>query len=769
MYIFNYLLLFSLSFYTWSYKILLYNPKFSHSHVNFVSQISDILVEAGHDVTVIVTEMDINVKHPGTKNGKIYKASSHPTTVELMTNNVLLTDMWNRTNDFNRQVEMMNQFMKACNLQARHTFYDKDLETFVKSQNFDIAFSELLHSHMFGLFKAWGIKTHVSGCATALFDAMYAPFGLPFPSSYVPNLMNPYTDKMTYKERFNNLIANLINKLFIFFKGRNMVLQDLFDEKYGEGKYEIRELVGDSSFVFINTNPLFNLPGAKTPKMIEVGGIGISESMPLDNFWNKTLSLRQKNVLISFGSIAKSSLMPEHFKKSIIKTIKTLSNITFIWKYETPDDGISDGVDNLILSKWIPQNDLLNDSRMSLFITHGGLNSLTELAYQGVPALAIPMFSDQFANSKLLEKAGIGESMPRDDLKDSDKLISTIISIINNNVYRNNSMKLSKMMKNYPFKARKELTKYIEFAAEFGKLPIPVPVWAYADNNVECIKLKVSATLTLAYFQKGEQTKSYASVPLLSNSAVDKDNSSCQILRKVNSFNIMSQVLSLKYPSKYPGWGITFYFTNDTKLFKITDNYFGLYQIQINANFSSMPNTFINPQLKTHVYTSRLNLDDNDNLINSIYAHKDHSYSCPSSQVFELIGPQEDILEASIKLKNFRVQAFTSIDVSNDDGNLKYSYNYEIKKILSTTTSIFQTKEICPIDQTEVDLVPIVAGSILVGLILINLIFYLVYRCRLTNEALMIVNDNSHFTDKIYDKKIGDFNSLDNFFISNTE
>lgn len=33
-----------------SYKILVYNPKFGHSNVNFYGNVADILVEAGHDV-----------------------------------------------------------------------------------------------------------------------------------------------------------------------------------------------------------------------------------------------------------------------------------------------------------------------------------------------------------------------------------------------------------------------------------------------------------------------------------------------------------------------------------------------------------------------------------------------------------------------------------------------------------------------------------------------------------------------------------------------
>uniref|UniRef100_A0A0N5B872 Lysosome-associated membrane glycoprotein 5 n=1 Tax=Strongyloides papillosus TaxID=174720 RepID=A0A0N5B872_STREA len=297
------------------------------------------------------------------------------------------------------------------------------------------------------------------------------------------------------------------------------------------------------------------------------------------------------------------------------------------------------------------------------------------------------------------------------------------------------------------------------------------PVWSYAENNIECLKLKGSATFTLAYFQEGNQEKSYVSVSLSPNSVVNEHNSSCGVIRNVNSFNIMSQVLSLTYPATYPGWGISFYFTNDSSLFKLSDNNFGLYQIQINANFSSMPNIFINPILKTHVYMSYLDINDDNNLINSIYAQTDHSYFCPSSQVYELIGPQEDILEASITLKNFRVQAFTDIHVTDDNGHFSVSKKDKVKNIFSgsTSTSKFQTRETCPSDQDETDLVSIIAGSILVALIITNLIFYLVYRCRLNDEALMIVNDNSHFTDKVYDKKMNDFNSLDDSFASNKD
>ena len=102
-------------------------------------------------------------------------------------------------------------------------------------------------------------------------------------------------------------------------------------------------------------------------------------------------------------------------KEALVNAFKQFPEYTFIWKYvqQKDDEELFGSTKNLITMDWIPQNDLLrklsrdvinrndsDDSRVVGFISHVGLNSLTELTHAGVPVVAIPLVSDQMHNGK---------------------------------------------------------------------------------------------------------------------------------------------------------------------------------------------------------------------------------------------------------------------------------------------------------------------------------------------------------------------------------
>uniref|UniRef100_A0A0N5BUV7 glucuronosyltransferase n=1 Tax=Strongyloides papillosus TaxID=174720 RepID=A0A0N5BUV7_STREA len=225
---------------------------------------------------------------------------------------------------------MFFKFSDTAYGQIRRIFNDEELAEELRKENFDLGIVEAFHFSILGMFKVWGIKAYVTGFSMSLEDTMYKYFGMPFPASFIPNHMSPFSDKMTYKERFQNLFAHYIGETVYYILNPKTALQKEFDKKYGVGFYNSYNAIGDSSFIVINSNPFLDIPGPKTPKMVEVSGIGIKDTKPLNEYWNKILSLRNKTILVSFGTFTKATYMPEDLKNGLLEAIRKLNDITFI-------------------------------------------------------------------------------------------------------------------------------------------------------------------------------------------------------------------------------------------------------------------------------------------------------------------------------------------------------------------------------------------------------------------------------------------------------
>uniref|UniRef100_A0A0N5BUV5 glucuronosyltransferase n=1 Tax=Strongyloides papillosus TaxID=174720 RepID=A0A0N5BUV5_STREA len=459
-----FILFFNLFLLPHSYKILIVNPKMGYSHVNFFSQIADILTDAGHDVTVLTINLDPTIKHPGAYKAKVITFLTTEEVEKIFPNMYDNRMLWNLSSSVLDQYKLLVGFIDTRYKQSLKIFNDDELTEKIRKEKFDLGIVEAFHISILGMFKVWGIKDYVTGFSMSLTNIFYKDFGLPFPASFIPTLMSPFSDKMTYKERFQNLFVHHFSKTICYFLNDKLTLQKEFDERYGVGYYKSRNVVGDSSFIFINSNPFLDIPGPKTPKMVEVSGIGIKDPKPLDEYWSKIISLRNKTVIISFGSFAKAIHMPEDMKNGLLEVVKKNKDITFIWKYEEPEDGTGKDIENLVLSKWVPQNDLLNDERLSLFITHG------EGFLRGVPAVVILVMGDQLRNARLVERQNYGIIMDKLDLANSDILIKNIETIINDETYRKNAKIVSKRLNKRPIGSKRLLIEHIEFAAEFGRL-----------------------------------------------------------------------------------------------------------------------------------------------------------------------------------------------------------------------------------------------------------------------------------------------------------
>ncbi|KAF8376054.1 hypothetical protein PRIPAC_82483 [Pristionchus pacificus] len=306
-----------------AFKILVYNPKFSHSHSNFMGRIADILAEAGHNVTTIVNVID----HDGADGTTLSEIIRIPPSAET--------------------AKMYGDMTKS------------------KANMFEMNNFNPIGAYFMGKF-----------------------YGDVFAAQCRALLDEP------------GLVQKLKAKFFSH-----------------SAEQKIKAAGGTCVLV---------AKGTITCVVIAIGGTGAKEPGKLSEDWLKILSKRAKTVLDGFRFYGQVRLPPSGNGES-------LPDVTFIWKYELDDDFTRNQAsksENLELTKWMPQADLLAHPNLSLFVTHGGIGSVQETALRGVTAIFIPIFGDQPRNAGIMEHNKFGKVLDKTEVTNSAKFLSVIREVL---------------------------------------------------------------------------------------------------------------------------------------------------------------------------------------------------------------------------------------------------------------------------------------------------------------------------------------------------
>lgn len=459
-----------------SLNVLVYSPVFGGSHSKFMGNIADTLTEAGHNVTFLVPVADISRKHEiGVK----------------LTKNVIIVDKPGQ-NDENQNIDMDEVLKPLWTIQNRpvdfatcFTFFlemmktncddftgNKEVFENLSKTKFDVAIAEPVSICGLGYFDALGINKTILASSTTHYEGVVRNSGEPVDMSYVPVHGAYFDEKMDIYQRYTNWAAENV------MAGNLEVMFDEEMERYrknlGGHVAHWRDLIPSASSFFTNSNPYLDFPRPVLQKTVAIGGISVNmekikeEKVPKEI--GELLEKRKHNMLISFGSMVKSSTMPEVWRNSILSSIRQFPNITFIWKYESDDVKWAEGVENVHFLKWIPQTALLNDIRVTAFLTHGGLGSTNELAYIGKPAIVVPIFGDQGRNAPMLARHGGALVLQKFDLDKVDLLVDFIGKVMFDKSYAQKANDLSKLLNSSPFSPKELVVKHTEFVGQFGPL-----------------------------------------------------------------------------------------------------------------------------------------------------------------------------------------------------------------------------------------------------------------------------------------------------------
>lgn len=146
-------------------------------------------------------------------------------------------------------------------------------------------------------------------------------------------------------------------------------------------------------------------------------------------------------VYISLGTVFNNT--DSKLYDIFFKTFANTDNIVVMAAYNV-DLSEFDVPNNFIVRNYVPQSEILKHTDVA--ITHAGMNSTSDLLYNNVPFVAIPIGADQPYMAKRAEELGAAISLDKDNLT-PEILRNSVEKVLTNPSYLENIKKISNSFK----------------------------------------------------------------------------------------------------------------------------------------------------------------------------------------------------------------------------------------------------------------------------------------------------------------------------------
>jgi len=168
-------------------------------------------------------------------------------------------------------------------------------------------------------------------------------------------------------------------------------------------------------------------------------------------------------VFVSFGSSLKPDQMPKEKLEVFVDSFKRL-DMAIIFKWDADIPGLPS---NVLLSSWVPQQDLLAHPNLKVFVTHGGLGSLVEAIYHKAVVVGIPLSNDQKPNMVRAERHGYATRLNWDTIT-ADELVSSINRAVEDQEMKDNMERIHELYVDRKVKPLEEAVWWVEYVCRHG-------------------------------------------------------------------------------------------------------------------------------------------------------------------------------------------------------------------------------------------------------------------------------------------------------------
>ncbi|KAG7302268.1 hypothetical protein JYU34_013764 [Plutella xylostella] len=262
--------------------------------------------------------------------------------------------------------------------------------------------------------------------------------GSPAPYSVTPFFGRGFTDQMNLFDRALNAAYNLATVVMHSFSVS--ILQGVLRAHFGSKMPHVYDMGKNVSFILQNGHYSVSYSRPYLPNVAEIACIHCKEAKPLDADLEDWISGAGDAgfIFVSMGSSVRAASMPPAAHRLFTRALGRLPQ-RVLWKHEA-DQNMTEVPPNVMLRKWLPQQDLLGHPKIKAFVTHGGLLSMYETVYHGVPVVTMPVFCDHDANAAKAEADGYAKKIELRGLT-SDQLYKAIKEVIEEPKYRIEVMK----------------------------------------------------------------------------------------------------------------------------------------------------------------------------------------------------------------------------------------------------------------------------------------------------------------------------------------
>uniref|UniRef100_H3CFK5 UDP-glucuronosyltransferase n=1 Tax=Tetraodon nigroviridis TaxID=99883 RepID=H3CFK5_TETNG len=292
------------------------------------------------------------------------------------------------------------------------------------------------------------VIAHILGVQYAVFSTGLwypAEVGAPAPLSYVPEFNSLLTDHMTLFERITNTVVYLAQRFGVQYIA--LPKYDRIMKKHGvKPQVAMSDLVQGSRLWMLCTDMALEFPRPTLPHVVYIGGILTKPPNPLPQDFEAWVNDTAEHgfVVVSFGAGVK--YLSQDITQKLAGALARLPQ-RVVWSY-TGFHPITCGK-NIKLVDWMPQNDLLGHANTRAFLSHGGLNSIYEAMYHGVPVVGVPLFGDHYDTMTRVAAKGMGIMLHWKYMSEND-LYTALTSVITDKRYRQQAQLLSNIHKDQP-------------------------------------------------------------------------------------------------------------------------------------------------------------------------------------------------------------------------------------------------------------------------------------------------------------------------------